>query len=65
MGRGEAGKKSADATQLELSFVNEPRCLRDKEDEILSFHSPARIDTQKWLIFLDQAPPSFTRALHV
>lgn len=26
-------KKAADATQLELSAVNEPRCLRDKEDK--------------------------------
>lgn len=34
-GGGEEGekKKTADATQLELSVVNEPRCLRDKEDE--------------------------------
>lgn len=34
-GGGEEGekKKAADATQLELSFVNETRCLRDKEDE--------------------------------
>ena len=32
-GGGEEGKKSADATQSELSFVNEPRCLRDKEDK--------------------------------
>lgn len=30
---GREKKKTADATQLELSVVNEPRCLRDKEDE--------------------------------
>lgn len=27
------GKNSADATQSELSVVNEPGCLRDKEDK--------------------------------
>lgn len=33
--RGVAGKegRTADATQLELSVLNEPRCLRDKEDK--------------------------------
>lgn len=32
-GRRRENKKAGDATQLELSVVNKPRCLRDKEDE--------------------------------
>lgn len=31
-GRRREKKKAVDATQLELSVVNKPRCLRDKED---------------------------------
>lgn len=32
-GRRREKKKAVDTTQLELSVVNKPRCLRDKEDE--------------------------------